>query len=323
MRCAVASMADVFPNMETLGEAEILELESELFPPGPGPPQEPSDDQGSQGGSQQGGQTATGSSPKKGNDAGNSMQEQAAAAAPPMIVGTSVGTPLGGTPKVGGTPAQSGAATPAAATAEPNKPVPYSRRSKVSGAKYLTPIARPKTVPAKSGFNGGYREFKTEQWRERGAYRWPLPAALEMTRQPRQFQRAQDVVPLQRTTTNAQANVNIELWTRSLRTKYLDLSKIGFQNPDLAPSAVRQMFDGSGIGFSGATPRSTPLYAANTVSSGGRIALSPAMSDWVESPVSTGRYALSHMDGARYEFDQTPRGCVPVKSKYLTPAAER
>lgn len=144
--------------------------------------------------------------------------------------------------------------------------------------------------------------FKTEKWREKGVDRWPNTAATEIMRQPRQFVKAEEVVPVQRMTTNPQSSIHGELWTRSLRTKGLEIERVGLHNQNVATSTFAVMFDQDGTGWSGKT--NTQGFRRPR---GGRYG--PNIKDWVERPVAQGKYHIDHMGGSRYAMNMTPRPC--------------
>jgi len=146
--------------------------------------------------------------------------------------------------------------------------------------------------------------FKTERWRERGVERWPHPAERQMKKQPRQFNKAEEVVPLQRTLENPQNNIHAELWCRSLRTKKLDVNDIGRFNTSIATATCSVMFDHHGSGWSGKT-NATGAKRPRPGETG------PHVKDWIERPVAVGRYGLEHMNGSRYAMNLSPRKCVP------------
>lgn len=138
---------------------------------------------------------------------------------------------------------------------------------------------------------------KTERWREGGEVRWPPPPTHEYKRGP-----PQEVVPFHQTIENCQNKWHNELWMRSLR-------KVGviIQDPVYAtPGAdVQQLHE---------EWRGCPLVSARTVAySGATVSGRAAMereinpSNWVERPVATGKYALTHFDGQRYKFNGQPR----------------
>mmetsp|Transcript_98751 Transcript_98751/g.174271 ORF Transcript_98751/g.174271 Transcript_98751/m.174271 type:complete len:196 (-) Transcript_98751:4-591(-) len=143
--------------------------------------------------------------------------------------------------------------------------------------------------------------FKTERWREKGAERWPHLAERQMKKQPRQFNKAEEVVPLQRFLENSQDNIHAELWCRSLRTKKLDIDQIGRHNTSIATVTTSSMFDHNGTGWSGKTHTGRRLRPGET---------GPHVKEWIERPVAVGRYGLEHMGGSRYAMNLTPRGCV-------------
>lgn len=145
--------------------------------------------------------------------------------------------------------------------------------------------------------------FKTEMWREQGCVRWPNPALDGLRKQPTQFAKAEEVVPLQRTAENAQANIHSELWCRSLRTRNLGIQNVGLHNSNVATSAVTVMFNRNGDGWTGRTNAGGPRP---------RLGQSgPLVHDWIERPVAVGKVGLEHLNGSRYKMDSSPRTCVP------------
>lgn len=181
----------------------------------------------------------------------------------------------------------------------------YAARSGVRSAQYQRPahsiMGRRAPGHEEEGRDGTRegRGFKTERWRERGALRWPRQAGELIARQPCQFHRAEEVVPLQRAMDNTQESIPSEIWCRSLRTECLNIQDLGHHNGNLATSAANEMFDRGGRGWSGKT---------NSKRQGRPT---PPMGDWVERPVAVGKMGLEHMGGSRYAMSLTPRQCVP------------
>lgn len=188
-------------------------------------------------------------------------------------------------------------------------------------AKYVPPIGKSSvgspSVTGKESFSSALEDpsldlvnsltrtsFKTERWRERGEERWPHLAAKQMKKQPRQFVKAEEVIPVQRMLENPQNNIHAELWCRSLRTKKLDVNEIGKFNTSIASVNTSIMFDHRGIGWSGKT-NTTGVKTPRPGTTG------PHVKDWIERPVAVGRYGLKHMNGSRYAMDLSPRNCVP------------
>lgn len=169
----------------------------------------------------------------------------------------------------------------------------------------LSPLASPTSPTSSIG-------FKTEKWREAGVQRWPTDASQELKRQPTQFMKSEEVVPLQRTVENPQNNIHSELWCRSLRTEGLPIQRVGLHNQNVATAAVSMMFGKDGTGFTGRTRTSTMRPLA-----------SKTMHDWVERPVAVGKLALDHMGGSLYSMDMTPRPCVPNSMVHSPPASPR
>eukprot|EP00413_Alexandrium_margalefii_P047144 CAMPEP_0204589288 /NCGR_PEP_ID=MMETSP0661-20131031/49113_1 /ASSEMBLY_ACC=CAM_ASM_000606 /TAXON_ID=109239 /ORGANISM="Alexandrium margalefi, Strain AMGDE01CS-322" /LENGTH=237 /DNA_ID=CAMNT_0051599197 /DNA_START=63 /DNA_END=776 /DNA_ORIENTATION=+ len=154
---------------------------------------------------------------------------------------------------------------------------------------------------------GGPRDtgrFKTERWREKGPLRWPCQAGELVLRQPCQFHRAEEVVPLQKVVANSQSNLPGEMWCRSLRQGDLNMHDIGRHNQNVATTAVSEMFDRSGYGWSGKTNAKRQ----------GRP--TPSMDEWVDRPVAQGKMGLDHMGGSRYSMSNTPRVCVPNSMRH-------
>lgn len=194
--------------------------------------------------------------------------------------------------------------------------LPYHAKADVSTAKYVPTRVPPASTVWSTGTAGSRNPsedtissasfHKCELWREKGMERWPPIAASEMSRQPRQFVKAEEVVPLQRTVENPQGSILGDMWCRSLRKKHLRVESIGWHNENIRTATVAPMFDQDGQGFSGKTnnsrgPRRRP----------GKYG--PHLEEWIERPVAHGRYGLNHMSGSRYAIDQTPRDvCRPV-----------
>lgn len=116
---------------------------------------------------------------------------------------------------------------------------------------------------------------------------------------PCQFHRAEEVVPLQRTTTYSQENIPGEIWCRSLRADALNVNELGRHNQNVATASVSEMFDRDGLGWTGKT---------NTRRQGRPR---PHNKEWFERPVAVGKMAVDHMGGSRYEIRTGPRECVP------------
>lgn len=175
-------------------------------------------------------------------------------------------------------------------------PLPTARRrgsgrQRPSSARVAGGLGGP-TPPGTAGASGA---LKTERWREAGEMRWPVP--VEVTRGDQQ-----DVVPFRQTIDYSQGNWKNELWMRSLRKPGLILQDPIYATPG---AEIREMHE-EWRGCPPVSPRSVP-FCGSTAS--GRAAL-PGENDpmrWVERPVATGKYAVNHMDGSRYKFDNTPR----------------
>jgi len=189
------------------------------------------------------------------------------------------------------------------------RPVQYHRPARSVGGRRQSAQEPPEALgmldgPSDSG-------FKTERWRERGAGRWPHHAAELIMRQPCQFHRAEEVVPLQRALPNAQTNIPGEIWCRSLRVDALNVNEIGRHNQNVATTTVSEMFDRGGNGWSGKT---------NWRRQGQR---KPPMDAWVERPVSVGKLSLGHLGGSRYDMSPKPRECVPNSMAHTAPARNK
>lgn len=144
--------------------------------------------------------------------------------------------------------------------------------------------------------------YKTEKWREQGEQRWPQLAERQMQKQPAQFLKDEEMVPLQRLLENPEDNIQAELWRRSLRTKILQLDKIGRHNTSIATATTSSLFDEKGSGWSGKTNATGSLRRPGQKG--------PHVKEWIERPVAVGRFGLQHMDGSRYAINMTPRSCV-------------
>jgi len=147
--------------------------------------------------------------------------------------------------------------------------------------------------------------LRMERWRERGALRWPPHASELIMKQPSQFRRSDEIIPLQRTVPNAQATLPGEVWCRSLRTESLGLQEIGRNNQNLANTSAIELFDRSGQGWTGKANSKRPNHAK------------PDMTEWVDRPVAVGKMALDHMGGTRYAMGLNPRVCVPNSMAHL------
>mmetsp|Transcript_104661 Transcript_104661/g.262259 ORF Transcript_104661/g.262259 Transcript_104661/m.262259 type:complete len:279 (+) Transcript_104661:105-941(+) len=183
-----------------------------------------------------------------------------------------------------------------------------SPRSRIGTACYLRPTSSPKgrrpstgagsriSASPHSRLHGG--DFKTERWREHGLLRWPAMAKEHVQKQPYQFSKSEEIVPLQRTTENPQNGIAGELWTRSLRVGALRRDHIAKVNKNIATCNLATTFDGSGVGWSGSTNCRKQVER-------------PSSREWVDRPVAVGSMGLDHMGGSRYEMRPTPRECVP------------
>lgn len=201
--------------------------------------------------------------------------------------------------------------------------LPYAERTMVGPAKYMRQTdhslmnkvasirdltqGSPQHMGRKDSARGALQSdnaFKTEKWREQGALRWPRKASKEVRMKPTQFEKAEEMVPLQRTLANPQANINSEMWCRSLRTKALYIDQIGLHNQNVANATVAMMFDNQGEGFSGRTQRGPRRRLPKDKEKGIHT------KEWIERPVAVGKLALDHMKGSRYQMDLSPRPCV-------------
>mmetsp|Transcript_113487 Transcript_113487/g.317016 ORF Transcript_113487/g.317016 Transcript_113487/m.317016 type:complete len:282 (-) Transcript_113487:57-902(-) len=154
---------------------------------------------------------------------------------------------------------------------------------------------------------------KTERWREAGEMRWPVPPTPK-----RSTGEAAEPVPFHQTTDYSQGSWKNELWMRSLRQPGLLI-----QDPLYAGNGatLKDMHE-EWRECPPVSPRCVP-YCGGT-SSGPVVVKSDApMVEWVERPVSTGRYALAHMDGGRYKFDGTPRFYMDVRSPHYVGPEEK
>jgi hypothetical protein len=107
--------------------------------------------------------------------------------------------------------------------------------------------------------------FKTERWRESGLMRWPNHALQEYAKQPAQFDRDVNMVPLQQAAfASPRKQVADEIWCRSLRAgdRGIRLNIGGMRNQELTTAAESIMFDTQGIGWTG---RSNGRAPANRV----------------------------------------------------------
>lgn len=215
-------------------------------------------------------------------------------------------------PEVTCVPARSAAGTPLQAPAKASDEVSFlhkllmmpdkTNRDKqvVSSAKYMAPVVMsnlfsPRVPTRHPPVVTRKRPKGAERWREKGVERWPRNAALEMRRQPGQFERAEEVVPLQRVTINRQGNIHSELWTRTLRTKAGNSDGLGVHSNTVTAATIAEIFNGD----------DSSLGADQALNSRGYA------NEWVDRPLSTGRFHIDHMGGTRYQMDMTPRLCVP------------
>lgn len=188
--------------------------------------------------------------------------------------------------------------------------------------KYLAPLGVT-TVKKAASLSQGARErglsweacsghgTSMEIYREKGRQRWPHAALDQMKKQPTQFTKSEEVVPLQRMRENPQPNISAELWSRSLRTGGLHVCKVGMHNQNVATSTVSVLFDHGGFGWSGKT--NTKGMKRTKPGEYG-----PHTKDWVERHVAVGKYHLDHMGGSRYAMDLTPRPCIPNSMAHAT-----
>lgn len=113
----------------------------------------------------------------------------------------------------------------------------------------------------------------------------------------------EEIIPYHRTVPNAQKAWGGTLWTRSLREGGVDLEDPMYSNMGGNIKTMREEWqrvdDGKNVPYSGST---TTGKAAMTGP--------PNTKRWVERPVSTGKYALNHMEGMRYQWNDKPRPCL-------------
>lgn len=141
-------------------------------------------------------------------------------------------------------------------------------------------------------------QSKTERWRESGQVRWP-PTTCGPDRE------APEVVPVRRYNENMQQTWQGELWTRSLRKP-----GVLMQHPTFAVCNIgaKELHDEWGHVVPNST-RQWP-FSGSTVPSSSTLPAKVDMKRWIERPVSTGKYAVDHMRGTRYQWDTAPRPCL-------------
>lgn len=166
---------------------------------------------------------------------------------------------------------------------------------------------RNSSAESKDGRWGGdaSQSFKTEQWREIGADRWPKPAHQQLRDQPSQFSRSEEIVPLRRRFSNMQSDNHSHIWCRALRMQTLHRKGVGepTHNGEMTKAAILLERDGRGWIERTNTKKGPAAAAAAAVIHGG-----PDRSEWA---VSTGRLGLGHLGGSRYIMDGSPRPCCP------------
>jgi len=151
---------------------------------------------------------------------------------------------------------------------------------------------------------GSARAGKIEQWREVGRMRWPDPPPHEYKKGP-----PQDSTPFHQTVQNAQQNWKHELWIRSLRKPGVLIQDPVYATPG---AEIQQMHEE----WRSCPPVSAGAVAYSGATVSGRVAIPREQNSqkWVERPVAAGKYALAHMDGNRYKFDNNPRFYATAES---------
>lgn len=180
-----------------------------------------------------------------------------------------------------------------------------SPRPNIGTAKYFPP-----KIPVLAHSRDKWREKTVERWLCLGDEKQPGRNWFFLE-QPGKYKKDTEVVPLQRTVENPQQSIQAELWCRSLRTNNLDLDKFAKYNTSLATATVSTMFDHHGYGWSGKT-----TAGARHPRPGGT---GPHVKEWIERPVSVGRYGLEHMGGTRYVMNRSPRECIPNSMQKARP----
>lgn len=196
----------------------------------------------------------------------------------------------------------------------------FVQRDGVKTAQYLRPRAH-NSLSARRGTQGlgsyDYPDprasprgssFKMERYRERGIMRWPHHAAEHVAKQPCQFRRGEEVVPLARVCGNFSGSISGEIWSRSLRSDGIHVHQLGRGNQDTASTHIAELFDRKGLGWTG---RTNPRRQGRPT---------PDRREWIEKPVADGKYHLDHMGGSRYHMNLTPRDCVPNSMAHARPA---
>lgn len=153
---------------------------------------------------------------------------------------------------------------------------------------------RPLASPSPRSISTG--ATKTERWRETGIMRWPPAATGQNLRQEA------DSLPLRSYVPQMQPDWSAELWTRSLRKP-----GVLVQHPSCANhfTGLRDLHE-DWLDVWPRSPREWP-FSGSTASGRTALPLEHNPKRWVERPVATGKFALEHMDGKRYEWNTKPR----------------
>jgi hypothetical protein len=134
-------------------------------------------------------------------------------------------------------------------------------------------------------------------WREAGSLRWPPVSEGEKL-----GDKQSDSVPFRRFVPYMQPNWKGELWMRSLRKP-----GVLIQDPIYAEmgAGMKELHEE----WRSCTPTISREVPFSGATASGRAALPSRhdVSSWVERPVATGKYALKHMEGKRYQFSNKPR----------------
>eukprot|EP00437_Effrenium_voratum_P010658 CAMPEP_0181429192 /NCGR_PEP_ID=MMETSP1110-20121109/17071_1 /TAXON_ID=174948 /ORGANISM="Symbiodinium sp., Strain CCMP421" /LENGTH=182 /DNA_ID=CAMNT_0023552449 /DNA_START=57 /DNA_END=602 /DNA_ORIENTATION=- len=167
---------------------------------------------------------------------------------------------------------------------------PKSARYLRARVPQLTPLAarEAEETTEEEKVEKAEKVVKTERWRETGLVRWPPISGGPDQRQ------APDMVPVRQYSKHMQPWQG-ELWARSLRKPGLMLQHPIFAESTVGAKALHEEW--------GDVPPSSPRnwpYSGFTSARGSRR--TPDAKDWIERPVSTGKYALHHMDGSRYKW---------------------
>lgn len=143
-------------------------------------------------------------------------------------------------------------------------------------------------------------------------------------------------MPYRRTMENSQPHWTGELWTRSLRKPGMPIEDPFFANVGGAGGArLRELHEEwqdreqrAERDFGQIAARVVPFCGATT---SGKAAMprDRDVSDWVERPVATGKFALNHMEGQRYLwesdthaprfYEEAFRGTAPPPWEVQTP----